>query len=89
MALGFLAVFGTFGLHAVPIASTVQRYIPLVTVLIGSVLVVLGVWLLAGRPLAVLNPFAGHHRWEPTTRIGSMFGYGAGTAIPTHHPNRR
>jgi cytochrome c biogenesis protein CcdA len=81
MALGFLAVFGTFGLLAVSVASTVQRYVPFVTVLVGIVLVVLGVWLLAGRELALLNPFSHQHRWEPTTRIGSMFGYGVGYAI--------
>ena len=53
MALGFLAVFGTFGLLTVSLASTVQRYLPFVTVLIGIALVALGVWLLAGRELSV------------------------------------
>ena len=35
MALGFIAVFGTFGLLTVAAASTVQRYLPYVTVAIG------------------------------------------------------
>jgi cytochrome c biogenesis protein CcdA len=81
MALGFLAVFGVFGLLAVSLASTVQRYLPYITVMIGIVLLALGVWLLTGRKLATLNPFARSHRWEPTTRIGSMFGYGVGYAM--------
>jgi cytochrome c biogenesis protein CcdA len=81
MALGFLAVFSVFGFLTVSVATTVQRYLPYITVLIGIVLVVLGIWLLTGRKLALLNPFARSHRWEPTTRIGSMFGYGIGYAI--------
>ena len=81
MALGFLAVFSSFGLLAVSLASTVQRYVPYVTVVIGIVLIALGVWLLAGRKLAVLVPFAGSSRWAPTARIGSMFAYGVGYAL--------
>lgn len=81
MALGFLAVFSSFGLLAVSLASTVQRYVPYATVVIGIVLIALGVWLLAGRNLAVLVPFAGSSRWAPTARIGSMFAYGLGYAL--------
>ncbi len=81
MVLGFLTVFGTFGLLAVSVVSTLQRYLPYVTVLIGIVLVGLGIWLLLGRQLARLNPFARSSRWAPTARIGSMFGYGMGYAL--------
>jgi cytochrome c biogenesis protein CcdA len=81
MALGFLTVFGTFGLLTLSAASTVQRYLPYATVLIGVVLVALGIWMLAGRRLAIRNPFFRSSRWGPTTRIGSMFGYGIGYAI--------
>ena len=80
MALGFLTVFTIFGLLAVSVANTVQRYAPFVTVVIGVVLVILGIWLLFGRNIAGLNPFS-HSRWEPTARIGSMFGYGVGYAM--------
>ena len=81
MALGFLVVFTTFGLLAVSVASTVQRYIPYVTVLIGIVLFALGAWLLTGRKLAALIPFSRSSRWKPTARIGSMFVYGVGYAL--------
>jgi cytochrome c biogenesis protein CcdA len=81
MALGFLAVFSTFGLLAVSVASVVQRYVPYVTVLIGIVLVALGAWLLAGRELAVLIPLSRSAKWAPTARIGSMFAYGVGYAL--------
>ena len=81
MALGFLVVFTTFGLVAVSVATTAQRYLPYVTVLIGIVLVALGAWLLMGRKLAVLIPFSAGPRWKPTARIGSMFAYGVGYAL--------
>ncbi|MEB3032042.1 cytochrome c biogenesis CcdA family protein [[Mycobacterium] nativiensis] len=77
MTLGFLAVFGVFGLLTVTVAARVQRYLPYATVVIGVVLAGLGVWLLTGRRLAVAS-FGG--RWAPTARIGSMLGYGVGYA---------
>jgi cytochrome c biogenesis protein CcdA len=80
MALGFLAVFGVFGLLTVPVASVVQRYLPYATIVIGIGLVALGIWLLAGRELT-WNPIGSSWRWAPTARLGSMFGYGVGYAI--------
>ena len=82
MAIGFITVFGAFGLLTVSAASTVQRYLPYVTVLIGIALVALGIWLLSGRELTVLpNPMARSRRWAPSARLGSMFGYGVSYAI--------
>jgi cytochrome c biogenesis protein CcdA len=83
MTLGFLAVFGAFGFLTVSLASTLQQYMPFVTVLIGIVLVALGIWLLAGRELSVLVPnrLGRSASWAPTSTLGSMFGYGAGYAI--------
>ena len=83
MALGFLTVFGVFGLLTVSVASTVQRYLPYVTVLIGISLVALGIWLLLGRELTIFTPnwLTGSTRWAPTARLGSMYGYGASYAI--------
>ena len=80
MALGFLAVFGSFGLLTVSLASTVQRYLPYVTLTVGLTLAGLGVWLLAGRNLPGVNWHPGA-RWAPTAGVGSMFGYGVGYAI--------
>ncbi|GAC1635558.1 MAG: cytochrome c biogenesis CcdA family protein [Mycobacterium sp.] len=81
MAGGFLIVFGGFGLLSVSLATTVQRYQPYVTLLIGIVLVVLGIWLLMGREFAVLRGLSRGARWAPTRRLGSMFGYGVSYAI--------
>jgi len=80
MAFGFLTVFGLFGLLTVSLASTVQRYLPYVTLAVGVSLVALGVWLLSGREL-VIRSAAGGARWAPTARLGSMYGYGIGYAI--------
>jgi cytochrome c biogenesis protein CcdA len=81
MTLGFVAVFGAFGVLTVSVASTVQRYLPYVTTLIGVGLVALGVWLLAGREITALRPLTRGAQWAPTGRLGSMFGYGVSYAI--------
>ena len=79
MALGFLVVFGTFGLVIAPLAASVQRWLPAVTVLVGLGLVVLGVLMLLGREPALLLPKPG--RGAPTARLRSMFGYGLAYAV--------
>jgi len=81
MALGFMAVFGSFGALTISAASTVQRYLPYGTVVIGVLLVALGAWLLSGRELTALTPRALGPRWAPTPRLWSMFGYGVSYAI--------
>ncbi|MDD7941033.1 cytochrome c biogenesis protein CcdA [Actinomycetospora lutea] len=79
MALGFLVVFGAFGLVVAPIASSVQRFLPVVTVVVGAVMIGLGAWLLTGRELTVLLPRASGG--APTGRLGSMLGYGVAYAV--------
>jgi cytochrome c biogenesis protein CcdA len=81
MALGFLTVFGLFGALTISASSTVQRYLPYATVVIGIVLVALGVWLLFGRDLTALMPRPLGPRWAPSARVGSMYGYGISYAI--------
>ena len=84
MALGFLAVFGSFGLLTVAVASTVQRHLPYATLVVGAALIGAGIWLLAGRTLPGLSSaplLRTSSRWVPTARLGSMVGYGAGYAI--------
>lgn len=80
MTVGFVAVFGAFGLLAGPAADAVARRAPWVSVLIGGALVVAGGWLLSGRQLPTLTP-------RPATgpavrmRFGSMALFGAGYAV--------
>jgi cytochrome c biogenesis protein CcdA len=79
MTAGFVAVFGIFGLLSAPLANVAQRYLPIVTIVIGLVLVVMGVLLLAGKEIFLLLPKP--KRGAPTTRITSMLGYGIAFAI--------
>ena len=84
MTLGFLAVFGSFGLLTVAVASAVQRHLPYATLAVRAALIAAGIWLLAGRTLPGLNStplLRSSSRWVPTARLGSMVGYGAGYAI--------
>jgi cytochrome c biogenesis protein CcdA len=79
MTAGFVAVFGIFGLLGTPLAGALQRYLPVVTVVVGLLLVVMGILLLAGRELFLLLPKP--KRGAPTTRVASMLGYGVAFAI--------
>ena len=53
MTLGFVAVFGLFGVVAAPFAYALQRHLPVVTVVVGGALVATGAWLLADRSLTL------------------------------------
>lgn len=79
MTIGVLGVFAAFGALTVSVASTVQRYVPFATVLLGALLIVLGGWLLCGGSPAL--PMQPGSRWAPTARVGSMLGYGVGFAL--------
>jgi cytochrome c-type biogenesis protein len=79
MTTGFVAVFGIFGLLSVPVASAAQRYLPIVTLVIGLALIVMGILLLSGRELFLMLPKP--KRGAPTTRMTSMLGYGVAFAI--------
>lgn len=77
MALGFLVVFGAFGLVVAPLGSSVQEYLPVVTVVVGVAMVGLGAWMLAGKQITLPKPRKG----APTARLSSMFGYGLAYAV--------
>ena len=79
MTGGFVLVFGLFGAVVAPLALSVERYLPWVTVVVGLGLVALGGWLLSGREVYVRLPRPG------SARIGrsawSTVGYGASYAV--------
>lgn len=79
MTVGFVAVFGAFGAIVAPLAFSFQRYLPVVTIVMGGVLLLLGGWLLAGRSLAL----PGLPRWgtAPTRSWASQIGYGVSFAL--------
>jgi cytochrome c biogenesis protein CcdA len=78
MTVGFVAVFGAFGAAVVPLALSLERYLPWATVVIGLVLVGVGLVLASGRELLVRLP-----RWQraPTGGALTMVGYGAAYAL--------
>ncbi|MEU4366618.1 cytochrome c biogenesis CcdA family protein [Micromonospora chersina] len=80
MTLGFVAVFGTFGMLAAPAADAVARHLPWVSILIGLALVAAGGWLLAGRQLPTFTPKLATGP-AVRRRFGSMVLFGAAYAI--------
>lgn len=79
MTVGFVAVFGLVGVVLAPLALSLERYLPVVTVVVGIVLVGLGAWLLAGRTLAV--PGLAGRGSAPTRGWWSQVGYGVSFAL--------
>ncbi len=78
MTLGFVAVFGVFGLVISPVAAGVQQYLPWFTVGFGVLVALAGLWLLAGRDLPTFRFHAGG---ATTTRSApAMVGFGASYA---------
>lgn len=80
MTGGFVAVFAAYALVLAPVASTVQRWLPVATVVIGCVLAMLGALLLAGHPLVVRGPHL-RARFDPAANLRSMALYGVSYAI--------
>jgi cytochrome c-type biogenesis protein len=78
MTVGFVGVFAGFGLLVVPLALSVERFLPWATVVIGVALVALGAWLLTGRELVLGTP---RLRAAPTSSRWSMVWYGVAYAV--------
>jgi len=53
MTVGFVAIFGAFGFVLAVLTVSVERYLPIVTILIGVALVILGLTTLSGRSVAI------------------------------------
>lgn len=79
MTAGFVAVFGLFAVVAVPLALSLERFLPWATVVIGIVLVTIGVRLLTGGELRLPIPALGGAGLDGSVR--SMAGYGVVYAV--------
>lgn len=79
MTVGFIAVFGIFGVVITPLALSIEKYLPILTVVIGASLVLMGLWLLAGRSLRLPGSLARGR--GPTESWPSQVGYGAAFAL--------
>ncbi|MCD9624256.1 cytochrome c biogenesis CcdA family protein [Rhabdothermincola salaria] len=79
LTLGFVLVFGLFGLVISPLAVSVERYLPWVTIVIGVALVGLGVAMLAGREITLKIPKLGKGGRDGS--LPSMFLFGVSYAV--------
>lgn len=79
MTAGFVTVFGLFGVIITPLATSVERYLPWATIVIGVAIVVAGVSMVAGREITARIPKLNRGGRDDT--IGSMFVFGISYAI--------
>ncbi|HVK23943.1 MAG TPA: cytochrome c biogenesis CcdA family protein [Actinokineospora sp.] len=79
MTLGFVGVFGLFGLVIAPIAGGVQEYLPWFTLVFGVLMAVAGVLLVAGRALP--GPRLLKRGPNVSRSAPSMVGFGAAYAL--------
>jgi len=77
MTTGFIGVFGAFALFITPIAGTVVKYLPIITIIVGIVLVALAVSLIIGKNLVfkkLANPnIAPNQNWFSKVGYGITF----------------
>jgi len=78
MTIGFVVVFGAFGAVVVPLALSLEKYLPWATIVIGLVLVAIGIVLLTGRDIVVRLP---HWQRVPARGWPAMVAYGAAYAL--------
>jgi cytochrome c-type biogenesis protein len=79
MTAGFVVVFGLFGLIVTPLAVSLDRQLPWVTIVIGIGLVGLGISLLMGRELILRIPKLQKGGRDGT--LASMFLFGVSYAV--------
>jgi cytochrome c biogenesis protein CcdA len=79
MTAGFVAVFGAFGAVIAQLSLSIERYLPVVTLAIGVVLLALGAWLLRGGHLPGIRLF-GRIGSAPGSSLGSQALYGVAFA---------
>ena len=79
LTLGFVAVFGLFGLVISPLALSIERYLPWAPIVIGVALVAMGAALVAGREITLRLPKLG--KGGSDGALGSMFLFGVSYAV--------
>ncbi len=79
LTAGFVVVFGLMGLAVASVRSQVQAQMPWVTIIIGGGLVVLGVFTLSGRTLALRLPHL--QKGTGSRELSSMFLFGVSYAL--------
>ncbi len=79
MSLGVISIFALFAAVIFPISTSVQRYLPIVTITIGLLLIALGVATLLGKAIFLKKLWSPNT--APSTRIKSLYLYGVTFAL--------
>lgn len=79
MTIGFVGVFGSFALLLSSISSSMERFLPVVTVIVGIALIGIAISLVMGRTL-ILKKLA-NPNIAPTGQLLSQVGYGVSFAL--------
>ncbi|TDC80970.1 cytochrome c biogenesis CcdA family protein [Actinomadura sp. 7K507] len=79
MTAGFVTVFGVFGLLISVLTTSVQQYMPWLTIVVGVALIVLGGWLVTGRELLLRLPRV--QTGGLTGSLVGLYGYGVSYAV--------
>jgi cytochrome c-type biogenesis protein len=79
MTLGFIGVFGSFALLLTSISTSIERYLPFFTLLVGFFLIIISVFLVMGKSL-ILRKLA-NPNIAPTRGWLSQIGYGVSFAL--------
>jgi cytochrome c biogenesis protein CcdA len=79
LTAGFVVVFGLFGVAIAPLAVSIERHLPWVTIVIGLGLIVVGISLAAGREFLVRLPKVARGGTDGGLR--SMFLFGVSYAV--------
>jgi len=79
MAIGLVAVFGSFALLISPFTNSIEKYLPYVTLFMGSALIILAIFMFMGKNLLIrkfINP-----NISPTKDFFTQIGYGITYAL--------
>jgi cytochrome c biogenesis protein CcdA len=79
MSLGVISVFAVFAAVIFPISTSVQKYLPIVTITIGALLIALGAATLLGRAIFLKKLWSPNT--APSTRVKSLYLYGVTFAL--------
>jgi cytochrome c-type biogenesis protein len=79
MGTGILVVFSIFAAFVIPFASSIQRYLPILTIVIGFLLIIAATSLLSGRN--ILSAKLWSPSISPTGKLTTFFGYGVTFAL--------
>jgi cytochrome c-type biogenesis protein len=79
MSLGVISVFALFAAVIFPISTSVQKYLPIVTITIGVLLIALGAATLLGRAIFLKKLWSPNT--APSTRVKSLYLYGVTFAL--------